>query len=91
MSIITKNIDAQPYTETKSVVGKVRVKTHDEAAWLDGYFNGATNYSQVEHVTRGNTYDVVKIIGHGDVEDVVIIDDIGEEQELCDFFFKEIN
>lgn len=90
MGIITKNIDAHPYTGIQNVCGKVRVKTHDEANWLDGYFDGTPNYSQVENITRGKIYDVVKVIGYGDMEGIVIINDIGEETELCDFFFEEV-
>lgn len=91
MSIITKNIDESPYTGERNVCGKVRVKTHDEAKWLDGYFNKTPNYSQVENVTRGKVYDVIKVIGYGDVEGIVIINDIGKEEELCDFFFEEVH
>ena len=90
MSVITKNIDCRPYTGKRNIKGKVRVKTSDEAKWLDGYFDGNPKYSQVKNITRGKTYDVVKVIGYGDVEGIFIINDIGEEIELCDFFFEEV-
>lgn len=90
MSVITKNIDCRPYTGERNVKGKVRVKTSDKAKWLDGYFDGNPQYSQVKNITRGKIYDVVKVIGYGDVEGILIINDIGEEIELCDFFFEEV-
>lgn len=54
------------------------------------YFDGTRDAEQTENVTPGKVYKVVKVIGFGDCEDVVIIDDSGEEQELADFFFEEI-
>ena len=90
MSVITKNIDSRPYTGERNTNGKVRVKTSGEAKWLDGYFDGNPQYSQVKNITRGKIYDVVKVIGYGDMEGIVIINDIGEEKELCDFFFEEV-
>ena len=48
MSVITKNIDCRPYTGKRNVKGKVRVKTSDKAKWLDGYFDGNPNYTQVK-------------------------------------------
>lgn len=90
MSIITPNIDASPYTGVRNVKGKVRVKTHEDASWLDNFFNGTEHYDQVTGVTRGKVYNVIKTEGFGDVEDITIIDDNGEEQTLGDFFFDEI-
>ena len=81
MSIITPNIDASPYTGIRNVKGKVRVKTHNDAPWLDNFFTG---------ITRGKTYDVISVEGFGDVEDITIIDDNGTKQTLGDFFFDEI-
>lgn len=91
MSIITKNIDINPYVGTRTPKGKVRVKTHNEANWLDGYFNGDPNYEQVIGITRGKEYDVIKVEGLGDVEDVTIIDDNGKEKRLGSFFFTNFN
>ena len=47
MSIITPNIDASPYTGIRNVKGKVRVKTHNDAPWLDNFFNGKENCDQI--------------------------------------------
>ena len=91
MSIMTKNIDARPYTGERRVEGKLRVKTSEEAPWLDKYFNNTPNCEQVTEVTRGKVYDVVKIEGFGDCEDITIIDDNGEELVLADFFFAEVD
>lgn len=91
MSIITENIDSSPYTGVRNCKGKVRVKTHEEAAWLDKFFNGTPNVSQVNGITRGKEYEVVKVEGLGDCEDITIIDDNGEEQILGDFFFVNVN
>lgn len=38
----------------------------------------------------GKIYDVIRVEGLGDCEDVTIIDDLGNETELADFFFEEI-
>lgn len=90
MSVITKNIDSRPYVGVRMAKGKVRVKTSEEAPWLDKYFNGTPNCSQVTEVTRGKVYDVVSVEGFGDCEDITLIDDNGEETELADFFFDEV-
>lgn len=90
MSVITKNIDSCPYTGTRAVRGRVRVKTSEEATYLDNFFNGTPNWDQVTGITRGKVYDVIKVEGFGDVEDITIIDDNGEEQELADYFFTEV-
>lgn len=88
--VLRENIDKYPYRGMREVKGKLRIKTHDEASWLDGFFNNTSGYSQVKNVTRGKIYDVVSIKGLGDCEDVTFINDIGEEQRLGDFFFAEI-
>lgn len=85
--ILKDNIDTSPYTGVRNVTGKLRVKT---ANWLDGHFNGSINCEQVRNITRGKIYDVVRVEGLGDCEDVTIIDDSGNEQTLADFFFEEI-
>ena len=90
MSVITKNIDACPYTGTRSVTGKVRAKTAEEAPHLDGFFNNTPNWDQVTGITRGKVYNVIKVEGFGDCEDITIIDDNGEEQSLADYFFVEV-
>lgn len=90
MSIITPNIDASPYTGVRNVKGKVRVKTHNDAPWLDNFFNGKENCDQITGITRGKTYDVISVEGFDDVEDITIIDDNGTKQTLGDFFFDEI-
>lgn len=90
MSVITKNLDSRHYTGRRRAKGKVRVKTHEEAAWLDHYFDGTPNYSQVTGITRGKVYEAVCVEGFGDVEDVTIINDFGKEQTLGDFFFVEV-
>ena len=84
MSIITPNIDASPYTGIRNV------KTHNDAPWLDNFFNGKENCDQITGITRGKTYDVISVEGFGDVEDITIIDDNGTKQTLGDFFFDEI-
>lgn len=72
------------------VIGKLRIKTHEEAGWLDGYFNGSDGYESIKNVTRGKVYNVIQIEGFGDGEDITFIDDIGEKQTLGDFFFAEV-
>lgn len=91
MGVITENIDSRPYTGIRNVIGKVRVKTHDDAPWLDDFFNGSPKAEQVKGITRGNEYDVIRVEGYGDCEDITIIDDCGKEQSLGDFFFENVN
>ena len=90
MSVITENIDSRPYTGTRTVKGRVMVKTSEEAPHLDNFFNGTPNWDLVTGVTRGKVYDVVKVEGFGDCEDITFIDDNGEEQTLADYFFTEV-
>ena len=89
MSVLRENIDSNPYVGKRTINGKyLRVKENEE--WLNGFFDGNSNYNQVVGVTRGKTYEVVAIEGHGDCEDVTIIDDNGNEHTLGDFFFEEV-
>ena len=91
MSIITENIDAHPYTGTRQVKGRIRIKTEQEAPYLNGYFNGNPRYEQITGITRGKIYDVIKVEGYGDCEDITIIDDNNKEQRLGQFFFEKVD
>lgn len=88
MSVLTQNIDNQPYTGIRKVQGKLKLSTKP---WLDCYFDGTSNCDQVKNVTRGKIYDVIAIEGFGDAEDVTFIDDTGNTQTLGDFFFEELD
>jgi hypothetical protein len=89
MSVMRENIDANPYVGKRKANGKyVRVK--ENADWLNGYFDGTPNYTQVVGITRGKIYEVVSIEGFGDCEDITVIDDNGNEHTLGDFFFEEV-
>lgn len=90
MSIITKDIEKNPYTGVRVVSGKVRMKTSEEYSWISRYFDGNPDYDQITDVTQGKIYDVVRVEGFGDGEDITIIDDKGNEQSLCEFFFEEV-
>ena len=85
-TILTNNIDKSPYVGVRDVTGKLRIST---SSWLDKYFNGDKNAEQVTNITRGKVYDVLRIEGFGDCEDVTIIDDSGNEQTLASFFFSK--
>ena len=61
MSVITENIDSRPQTGTRTVKGRVRVKTSEEAPHLDNFFNGTPNWDLVTGVTRGKVYDAIKV------------------------------
>lgn len=91
MGVITDNIDSFPYVGVRKPTGKVRVKTHDEASWLDRFFDGTPNVTQITGITRGKEYDVVKVEGFGDGEDITIIDDNNCEHTLGDFFFINVD
>lgn len=85
--IFQENIDANPYTGIRKISGKVKVKETD---FIKNFFNGAEGYVQVKDVTPGKIYEVVQKEGHGDVEDIFIIDDANKIQSLGDFFFEEV-
>lgn len=89
MSVLRENIDANPYTGKRSVNRKY-LKVKENAYWLNGFFDGSPDYDQVIGVTRGKTYEVIAIEGHGDCEDITIVDDNGNKQTLADFFFEEV-
>lgn len=85
--IFEENIDSHPYTGVRKVTGKIKVKDND---LVRNFVNGAENYVKVENITPGKVYEVVQKEGHGDVEDLYIIDDANEIQCLGSFFFEEI-
>ena len=89
MSVLRENIDANPYTGKRNV-SEEYLRINENAKWLNGFFDGSPNYHQVTGVTRGRVYEVVAIEGHGDCEDVTIIDDNGNKLTLADFFFEEV-
>lgn len=78
-----------PYTGTREVKGKIRTVDKGKKPWIDGHFNGQENYSQVKNITQGKEYDVIRTTGYGDVQDITVIDDVGEEQTLGAFFFED--
>lgn len=87
MSVLRQNIDSNPYTGERKVKGQLRASTKE---WLNPFFDGTPNYSQVTGITRGKIYDVISVEGFGDCEDITFINDNGEEETLGDFFFEEI-
>ena len=91
MGVITENIDSHPYTGIRDVMGKVRVKTHDEAPWLDSFFDGTPNTQKVTGITRGREYDAIRGEGFGDVENITIVNDYRKEQTFADFFYVNVN
>lgn len=90
MSKILIDLDLCPYTGTKELKGKLRVPDKGERPWIDGYFDGRENYSQIKNITQGREYNVIRAKGYGDVQDITVINDVGEEQTLGDFFFEEV-
>lgn len=86
MKLLKRDLDNHPYTGKREVHGYLKCK--EKGTWIDDYFNGNTNYVQVKNITQGKQYKVVAIEGMGDVEDVSIIDDVGEIQSLGSFFFE---
>ena len=88
MGILKRNIDSNPYTGIRQVEGYLKVK--DKGSCLDEFFNNTPNCEQIKNITQGKIYKVVSVEGLGDVEDVSIIDDVGNIQTLGDFFFEEV-
>ena len=86
-NILSTNLDEQPYTGEITVKGKLRIKN---VPHLKGFFDGSKGYEQVENVTMGKVYNIIKKEGFGDGEDITFIDDIGEEQTLGSYFFEEV-
>ncbi|MBQ8425467.1 MAG: hypothetical protein IJX17_05550 [Clostridia bacterium] len=85
--ILSEDLDAHPYTGKVQVKGKLRFKDNE---YTRPFFNGTENYSQIKNITPGKVYEVVGKEGHGDVEDIYVIDDANEIQSFCDYFFEEI-
>ena len=85
--ILTEYIDSHPYTGERNIKGYLKLSTKK---YFDHFFDGSLNYQQVENITRGKIYEVISVIGYGDGEDVVILDDNGNEQRLADWFFEEL-
>ena len=46
---------------------------------------------KVKTISLDKEYHVHKITSFGDVFDVWIINDLGKEEELCDWFFEDID
>lgn len=85
MSIKTKNIDKYPYTGIRKVNGEIKLRDADVLA------NCGLSLEDMPNLTAGKVYTAVCVEGFGDCEDITIIDDIGEEQTLGDFFFEEVD
>ena len=85
--ILAENIDSHPYTGERNIKGYLKLSTKK---YLDNFFDGSVNYQQVENITRGKIYEVISVIGYGDGEDVIILDDNGNEHRLADWFFEEL-
>ena len=90
-NVITSNIDNHPYVGIRNVVGKVRFKDLTNNSYIRRYFDGTPDVEQIRNITPGKIYDVVKVEGYGDCEDITILDDIGSEQRLMAYFFEEVN
>lgn len=76
MSILTKNIDAYPYSGIRC------------AGYLGELI--ANQSSQDVGITEGKKYKVIAIQGYGDVEDVIFVNDKGDIQRAADFHFNDI-
>lgn len=85
--VLTEHIDSHPYTGERNIKGYLKLSTKK---YLDNFFDGSVNYKQVKNITRGKIYEVISVIGYGDGEDVVILDDNGNEHRLADWFFEEL-
>lgn len=58
-------------------------------SWLDKYYDGRSGCDKITNITQGKEYLVHQIEGYGDVFDVFVVDDNGEETRLSSFFFKQ--
>ena len=87
--ILTKNIDAHPYTGIRNVTGKIKLLEKRELYNYRFTEEELESIAKEKNLTYGNVYEVTKVEGFGDCEDVFILNNIGEEVDLGDFFFEE--
>lgn len=66
------------------------VKLRDDE-YVNKFFDGSNGFNQIKNITKGKVYRVVGIVGYGDVEDIVIIDDYGNQDKFCSYFFDEVD
>ena len=86
------DLDSRPYTgkyDCHDNPIKVRVVSLELNPWLKKFFDGTENVEQITSITPGKEYAVVAYEVFGDVADVAVIDDIGEEQWYISGFFEE--
>lgn len=81
-----RNIDKHPFTGTVKTDFMARVS---DAPYLNKFFDGTENCSQVENVTQGKVYTIYQVVGYGDVADFYFMNDINESYSLGSFFFEE--
>lgn len=71
---------------------RVRPTTNEKLLpHLMKHLEGAEHYSKINNITLGKEYHVHRINALGDIFDVVIIDDKGNEKEYCSWIFEDID
>lgn len=87
MNRLDYNTDKYPFTG-KRKVNIPAIASNKE--WLNKFFDGSENVSQVSGVTRGKQYLITEVEGFGDVFDVTFTDDNGKQQTLASCFFEDV-
>lgn len=86
-------LDNCPYTgeyDCSNHPIKVKLVDFETKPWLKRYFDGTENVEQITTITPGKEYEVVGYEVMGDVADVTIINDNGEEETFMECFFEDI-
>ena len=85
------NLDSRPSCRVVKLDTPIKVKLVDfeDKKWLKGHFDGTENYQQIEHIIPNKEYNMIAYETMGDVADITIINDIGEEYDIMECFFEE--
>lgn len=70
----------------------VKITTNEKLrADVVNHLNGVDGYEKIDTISLDKEYHITKIIGYGDVFDVIIVNDLGEEEEFGEWFFEDID
>ena len=72
---------------------KVKLKSMEELkrCKLSCFFDGSESCEQIKRVTMGREYEIHAVEGFGDMIDVFVTDDFGEEYRILSAFWEEVD
>lgn len=79
-----------PFTGRIEINPPIRAKIRNTEK-IRHFFDGSKDYVQVTDITMDKTYEIYAVEGFGDVSDVFIKDDNGNEKELISDWFEEVD